>query len=97
MLAGRPSEHPFANFKGVTRLKYGSGVCLEANHLAVLVEVPDVEVVLPRSTGEATGNRDGVHGSYVGHVRIIARLLNLADHVEGAAVMTSALTLGLTR
>src|SRR5260370_34633142 len=82
----RLSEHPFANFKGVTRLKYRSGLCLDANHLAILVEAPDVEVVLLRSTGEATGHRDGVHGSQVAHVRIIAGLLNLADHVEGAAV-----------
>src|SRR4030088_2757851 len=80
-----PSEKPFANFKGVTCLKYGSGVCLDANHLAVFVEAPDVEIVLLRSTGEATGHRDGVHGSHVGHIRIIAGLLNLPDHVEGSA------------
>src|SRR5882757_7936876 len=80
------SEQPFANFKGVTCLKYGSGVCLNANHLAVLVEAPDVELVLPRSSGETTGHRDGVHGSDVAHVRITAGLLNLADHIEGAAV-----------
>src|ERR1700730_6789625 len=73
------SEQPFANFKGVTCLKYGSGVCLDANHLAVLVEAPDVELVLPRSSGETTGHCDGVHGSDVAHVRIIAGLLNLAD------------------
>src|SRR5260370_31407108 len=86
VLMHRPSEHPFANFKGVTCLKYGSSVCLDANHLAVLVEAPDVEVVLPRSAGETTSHRDGVHGSQVAHVRIIAGLLNLADHIQGAAV-----------